>query len=129
MTRVIFSAYLSVTPTFAFAVDVVRAEQSVSTAGPSAERSPELPATRKIRVIDITTASAASSDQSRWHDRVAKPSVAKNPASASVERRPVKTQKPKAYAMRRSTAPATDGRSAFASAPTEHVWFGQFYRR
>jgi hypothetical protein len=125
--RPTISAFLIATPTFAFAVDAA-AEQAVSTVNVSEERSAELPETRKVRVIDITAANAASSDQSHWHDRVARPPKAKNAVRASAERQPVKVHKQKVQAARRSLPPTPDARSAFASAPTEHGGFGLFSR-
>jgi hypothetical protein len=102
-------------------------EQPMNVAASRADGSSSIQAgeARKIRVIDITTAGAATSDGSHWHNRVAKPAVAKNATATVAASKPEKTKK----AVRRALTREPEARSAFAAAPNERGSFGLFFQR
>jgi hypothetical protein len=83
---------------------------------------PEAPApvapTRKVRIIDMSAENAASSDQSKWHNRARKPPVQKIAAKAEVARSESRTaERPKKKVVRRASPPPQDARAAYAAEP------------
>ena len=113
--------------TVADLIDAGAAEQAANVATAAADPSPSTPSsgTRKVRVIDMTAANAASSDSSHWYNRVAKPGAVKSVAKAiAVPAKPGKTKK----TVRRAPPREPDARSAYASAPEERQSFGLFRR-
>ena len=112
---------LTVTVASAFAADVVSnpsaAEQSVEPAA----------AKRKVRIIDMSSAKAVKSDQTKWYNRVPKPPVQKHAAKAETAHAEVRAEKPKKTRAVQRAAPRQDAYSAYASETTrERRGFGLF---
>jgi hypothetical protein len=99
----------------ASAEDVAR----LASAEPASQAAPATP-TRQVRIIDLSAASAASSDQTKWHNRSRKPPIQKTTARAGAGPGDARAiEKSKKKIVRRTAPPAQDARAAYAADPTQ----------